>query len=230
MRKKLQQRGSQRAGSYLEQLDAALAGRDLAGAESALKAAIAQGTLTQAQIDEARGRVQAAAAREQAALVADARAKAEAAEQEATQTAAATPASRPASGSSGGSDPRSFTVHFSNAGLQSVRVFNADTSGREARYPGSGSPGNCAQASRSTAKDNYYSTMDVNVFAEGGKTAGTYGYEVKILEVTDNHLFRANDVIRYAPVTGTFAIPPGKEAVYLTWDKSSKRFDIRVFP
>jgi hypothetical protein len=78
MRKKVQQRNAQRAGSYLEQMNQSLTDGDSAGAESALKSAIAQGTLTQPQIDDARGRIAALVSRQQQEMVAAARAKAEA--------------------------------------------------------------------------------------------------------------------------------------------------------
>ncbi len=78
MRKKVQRRSAQRAGSYLDQMNQALDTGDAADAESALKAAIAQGTLTQPQIDDARGRIAALVSRQQQEMVAEARAKTEA--------------------------------------------------------------------------------------------------------------------------------------------------------
>ncbi len=89
MRKKVQQRSTQRTGSYLEQLNAALAEGDRDGAESALKAAIAQGTLTQAQIVDVRSRIDAQHSQQQAALLAAAQTRETAARQAAA--AARTP-------------------------------------------------------------------------------------------------------------------------------------------
>jgi multidrug efflux pump subunit AcrA (membrane-fusion protein) len=95
MRKKVQQRGTQRAGSYLEQMNESLASGDSAGAEEALKSAIAQGSMTQAQIDESRGQIDGLVSRQQQAMVAEARAareeearQAEARQAEAMQLAA----------------------------------------------------------------------------------------------------------------------------------------------
>ena len=85
MRKKVQQRGKQRTGTYLEQLQGCLSDGDLEGAEAALKSAIAQGTLSQSQIDEAKGRIASAYSSQQAKLVAEARAKEEASRAEAAR-------------------------------------------------------------------------------------------------------------------------------------------------
>ena len=87
MRKKVQQRGKQRTGTYLEQLQGCLSDGDLEGAEVALKSAIAQGTLSQSQIDEAKGRITSAYSNQQAKLVAEARAKEEASRAEAARAA-----------------------------------------------------------------------------------------------------------------------------------------------
>ncbi len=78
MRKKMQQRSAQRTGSYVEQMNQALQSGDAEGAESALKAAIAQGTLTQSQINDARGRIDSMVSQQRQAMVAEARAKQEA--------------------------------------------------------------------------------------------------------------------------------------------------------
>lgn len=75
MRKKAQQRSAQRAGSYVEQMNQSLASGDSRGAEDALKSAIAQGALTQAQIVEARGRIDSLVSKQQMAAVAAARAE-----------------------------------------------------------------------------------------------------------------------------------------------------------
>lgn len=85
MRKKMQQRSTQRVGSYLEQMNQSLASGDASGAESALKAAIAQGTMTQPQIDESRGRMDAMVSQQRQAMVAEARAREAAAAREADQ-------------------------------------------------------------------------------------------------------------------------------------------------
>ena len=87
MRKKVQQRGKQRTGTYLEQLQGCLSDGDLEGAEAALKSAIAQGTLSQSQIDEAKGRIASGYSSQQAKLVAEARAKEEAGRAEAARAA-----------------------------------------------------------------------------------------------------------------------------------------------
>ena len=77
IRRKLQKANGGRAGGYLEQMNEALASGDTAAAGKALAAAIAQGTLTQTQIEEARGLIQAKESQQQA-LVAAARSKQEA--------------------------------------------------------------------------------------------------------------------------------------------------------
>jgi|GEM_PF-2699631 len=73
MRKKVQQRSAQRTGSYVEQMNRSLQSGDAEGAETALKAAIAQGTLTQTQINDARGRIDSMVSQQRQAMVAEAR-------------------------------------------------------------------------------------------------------------------------------------------------------------
>jgi len=75
LRKKMQKRHAGQARSHLEQMETALNSGDAEGADKALAAAIAQGTLTQTQIDEARGRIQSAESQQRAAVVAAAQEK-----------------------------------------------------------------------------------------------------------------------------------------------------------
>ena len=73
MRKKVQKLHASDARGYLQQMETALNAGDFAGADTALNGAIAQGTLTQTQIDEARGRVQTAEFQQRATMVAAAK-------------------------------------------------------------------------------------------------------------------------------------------------------------
>ncbi len=111
MRKKVQQRSTQRAGSYLEEMNRSLATGDSSGAETALKSAIAQGSMTQAQIDDARGQIDSLVSRQQQTMVAQARAarENEARQAEAIQLAAAQASqARASTAVSGGSSVNSM--------------------------------------------------------------------------------------------------------------------------
>lgn len=111
MRKKVQQRSTQRAGSYLEQMNQSLDSGDPAAAETALKSAIAQGAMTQSQIDDARAKIDSLVSRQRMAAAAETRAnrKSEARAAEAMRVAETNAAQTPsATESSKGSSTNSM--------------------------------------------------------------------------------------------------------------------------
>lgn len=219
MRKKVQQRNAQRAGSYLEQMNQSLTDGDSAGAESALKSAIAQGTLTQPQIDDARGRIEAVVSAQQQAMVAAARAK-EATEARMTQSQNRSVPTAPASNGGGGAQvARSLSITFRGNGMQSIRVFNLNEGGGEARSSTARSPAGCSFASASEARDDWASYYTLNLMNEGKGFAGTYGYEVTFIEVLDRNLITPNKVGHRQTFKGTFQIPAGKTHGSVVFEK-----------
>ncbi len=122
MRKKVQQRAGQRAGTFLEQMNAALREGDPDGAEAALKAAVAQGKMTQGEIDEARSRIDGMVSQQRQAMVGAARAK-HAAEQASSATASTSSAVR-ASPNNPATSGKSVHLKFDGAGMNAIRVFN----------------------------------------------------------------------------------------------------------
>lgn len=208
MRKKVQQRSAQRTGTYLEQMEQALQSRDAATAESALKAAIAQGTLTQTQITDARGRIGALVTQQQQAMVAEARAKEEAeARRQASSAVAAGAAQMAAANAPKGA--KSCSIEFKGGSLNAVRLFNVDAGGRETLLPSAASPGNCHYAKHSEARDHNTSRFAVDVIAGDQGLGGTYGYELTFLEVLEIPIFSARKLGHRQTFTGTFQIPAG---------------------
>jgi hypothetical protein len=231
MLKKVRERGRQRTGTYLEQMNGALAEADVSGAEAALKAAISQGSLTQKQIDEARGRIDGELSRQQAAQVAQAKAKAEAQQRAAADREMAAAGNTPGKGAAGAgaAEPKFVQIEFQKSHFQSVRVFNVNGSGGRERFPTELSPGSCQFASKEVAEDDARWGMEVQVFPENGRVAGTYGFQVVMQEVTNYKAFSRSSTTTPERVSGTFTIPPGADAVYLSWDHYSKRFEVQSF-
>lgn len=208
MRKKMQQRSTQRAGTYLEQMEQALQSGDTATAESALKAAIAQGTLTQTQITDARDRIGAMVTQQQQAMVAEALAKEEAEmRRQASSAVSAGAAQMGAANTPKGA--KNCSIEFKGGSLNAVRLFNVDAAGRETRLPSAASPGDCHFAKESMARDTNTSRLMVNVFTGDQGLGGTYGYELTFLEVLETPVFGARKLGHRQTFTGTFQIPAG---------------------
>lgn len=218
MRKKMQQRSAQRTGSYVEQMNQALQSGDAEGAESALKAAIAQGTLTQTQINDARGRIDSMVSLQRQAMVAEARAKQEA-EAAASQRMTPPASTNSPSISAPTREGRSVMLNFIGSGIQSIRVFNVNSSGQEVRYPVEGSPANCSLAKDSESRDQTTPYFSVNVMNDGKGLAGTYGYEATFAQITERNLISPNQVGARKGFKGVFRIPAGATMGRLTFEK-----------
>ena len=205
MRRKVQQRAAQRAGTFLEQMNAALSEGDLDGAESALKAAVAQGKMTQEQIDESTGRIQAKQHAKQAAMVARADAQSSA-----VSSTASSPASSPAA-----SGPDRVTVTFKSAGLLYVtaaELFNVNSGG-------SGAILSKKETRRET--DGALSLFQTIGADRAGKIAGTYKFQATWAASSTPDLLpggRSSVVTERKQLEGTFEVPAGVRDVVITYD------------
>lgn len=208
MRKKVQQRAGQRAGTFLEQMNTALREGDPGGAEAALKAAIAQGKMTQGEIDGARARIDGMVSQQRQAMAAAAQAKHEA--EQASSATASTSSAVSASPGNPATSGKSVHLKFDGAGMNAIRVFNVSSSGTPSDRRTDGSPGDCREAKAWEAKDDWTSYLTVFVRDDGKGTAGTYGYEVTFIEVLDRRLLSPNKVGHRQTFKGTFTIPAGK--------------------
>lgn len=209
MRKKVQQRAGQRTGTYLEQMNSALSDGDMDGAEAALKAAIAQGKMTQEEIDAANGRIAAKQHAQQAAMAANARAKADAQSRESASSASGAAENRPAA-----AGPGKVTVKFDHDGdlyVTSVELFNAK----------SGSPGTIT-SNKVTRKetDGALNILQFISADRAGNIAGTYGFKATWASHTaSSRVFggKGSEVERREQIEGTFEIPAGTRDVVITY-------------
>lgn len=202
LRKKLQGLKEASAKSCTQEMNAALQRGDVEKADKALKAAIAQGTLTQAQIDEARGRVAAVVSQQLSAMVAAARAKEEASRQSASSGSLTTSEGQ----SSGAASARMCQIKVEGGEwFSSVRLFNVDASGNEVGQSDA-SPGRCTDAHKSAGENDWTNHHTVIISAGDKGLAGTYGYEIKYVEVTSRGLSN-NETGRRKTFRGTFTIP-----------------------
>ncbi len=215
MRKKVQQRAGQRAGTFLEQMNAALSDGDLDGAEAALKSAIAQGKMTQEQIDEATARIQAKQHSQQAAMVARAEAQSRA-----EAPAASSPASSPAA-----AGPDRVTVTFKSKGMLYVtaaELFNGN----------SGSPGAILSKKETRRETDGALSLFQYIGADrAGKTAGTYKFQATWAASSTPDLLpggKSSAVTERQQIEGTFEIPAGVRDVVITYDYYSPS-KVRVF-
>ena len=219
MRKKVQQRSAQRASSHVQQMNQALQSSDTEGAESALKAAIAQGTLTQTQINDARGRIDSMVSQQRQAMVKAQKAEAEQAERMKAQSTASSNSAGAGGTAQQAAAGKSVSLKFIGSAMQSIRVFNVDAGGREARWPADGSPANCSLAHASEARDETADWFTVNLINESKGLAGTYGYEVTFVQILDRRLLTVNETGHRKTFKGTFKIPSGSTMGSLRFEK-----------
>lgn len=109
--------------------------------------------------------------------------------------------------------------HLRGNGMQSIRVFNLNEGGGEARSSTARSPAGCSFASASEARDDWASYYTLNLMNEGKGFAGTYGYEVTFIEVLDRNLITPNKVGHRQTFKGTFQIPAGKTHGSVVFEK-----------
>lgn len=216
LRKKVNGRKTAATRSYLQQVDDALSQGDTEAADKALKAAIAQGTLSQAAINDARGRISAVDSQQRAGMVAAARAKEEAARQSQPSGTASTEPTR----SNGTASARMCQIKVEGGEwFNAVRFFNVDASGNETSSQSDASPGNCTDA-RKSAGENDWTNDHTVIISDGDKgLAGTYGYELKYVEVTSRGLIN-NQTGRRKTYKGTFTVPTGSSYGTLTADRA----------
>lgn len=232
LRKKMQSRHAAAAKGYQQQMEEALQRGDLEGADKALKAAIAQGTMTQTQIDEARSRIQAVESSQRAEMVAATRNQEQATQARET----ATNASSASSSASAAPGVGMTHLKFEGNGIHSVRLFNVTASGAESTRKTEVSPGDCTRGGKAAEANNDTTIWLMVYVADDGKgVAGTYGYEMKFHEVVNRSFPMATPKIgRTRTFKGTITIPPGKSDGVISVDRfnwNGGEPDIRVrFP